>query len=285
MNIKYTTLLIFALVLSSCKQEKKQDKVTEQPQEKTTEAITVIQGHAHNDYEQERPLFEALENGFVSVEADVHLINGELYVTHDAPANLDSETTLEAMYLDPLKAHIQKNNGHVYPNYNGVFYLMVDFKTEAIPTYNKLKEVLVNYQEMLSTVRNGVEKKGAVKVFISGNRPIQEIINDEPKLALLDGRPKDLINNISSLIMPVVSDNYNNFLSWDGTGKLDKNEEHRFKDLVKRTHAQGKALRLWASPDNENVWRFLLDNDVDLINTDLLAEFRAFLLEYKASKK
>ncbi len=85
--------------------------------------------------------------------------------------------------------------------------------------------------------------------------------------------------------MPVVSDNYINFLSWDGTGKLDKNEEQRFKDLVKKTHTQGKVLRLWASPDNENVWRFLLDNDVDLINTDLLAEFRTFFLEYKASKK
>ncbi|NVJ48512.1 MAG: hypothetical protein HWE07_15355, partial [Cytophagia bacterium] len=39
--------------------------------------------HAHNDYEHERPLFDALENGFTSVEADVYLIDGELYVYHD----------------------------------------------------------------------------------------------------------------------------------------------------------------------------------------------------------
>lgn len=280
MKLKNIYIIISLIIFSNCNQQKKQEKI-----QYKSETISVIQGHAHNDYEHERPLFYALENGFVSVEADVHLIDGQLYVTHDVPETLDPNLTLEALYLEPLKQHIQENQGVIYPGYDGVFYLMVDFKTEAIPTYNKLKEVLENYQDILSTVINGVEQKGVVKVFISGDRPIQEIIDDEPKLALLDGRPKDLENDISSLIMPVVSDNYNNFLSWDGTGELDKNEVQQFKDLVKKTHAQGKVLRLWASPDNENVWRFLLDNDVDLINTDLLAEFRTFWLEYKASKK
>lgn len=230
-------------------------------------------------------MFYALDNGFVSVEADIHLINEELYVSHDTPAKLDPKLTLETLYLEPLKAHIQKNNGAVYPNYNGVFYLMVDFKTAALPTYNKLKKILANYQGMLSIVKNGVEQKGVVKVIISGNRPIEEIIKEESKLALLDGRPKDLESNISSLIMPVVSDNYKNYLSWDGFGELDMGEEQRFKALVKSTHAQGKVIRLWASPDNENVWQFLLENGVDLINTDLLDEFRVFILEYNASKK
>lgn len=282
MKLKFIYVVMTAVVLSGCKENKtkyKQDKSQEKEQ-----VITVIQGHSHNDYEQDRPLFEALDNGFVSVEADVHLINGKLYVTHDIPATLDPKLTLEAMYLDPLKAHIQKNNGSVYPNYNGVFYLMVDFKTEAVPTYKKLKEILTKYEDILSIVKNDVEQKGVVKVFISGNRPIEKILKEETKLALLDGRPKDLESNISSLIMPVVSDNYNNFLSWDGYNQLDKAEEQRFKLLVKNTHAQGKVIRLWASPDNENVWRFLLENDVDLINTDLLSDFRIFLLKYKGYK-
>lgn len=263
MKLKTVYVVMIFLVFSSCNQKQKREKVQEQPQEKT-EVITVIQGHAHNDYEHKRPLFYALDNGFVSVEADIHLINEELYVSHDTPAKLDSKLTLETLYLEPLKAHIQKNNGAVYPNYNGVFYLMVDFKTAALPTYNKLKKILANYQGMLSIVKNGVEQKGVVKVIISGNRPIEEIIKEESKLALLDGRPKDLESNISSLIMPVVSDNYNNLLSWDGYNQLDKAEEQRFKLLVKNTHAQGKVIRLWASPDNENVWQFLLENGVDL---------------------
>lgn len=284
MKLKTTILVISLIVFTNCNQLRKQEKTQNKSQEKV-EVISVIQGHAHNDYEHERPLFYALENGFVSVEADVYLIDDQLYVTHDIPETLDPSLTLEALYLEPLKQHVQANHGAVYPDYDGVFYLMVDFKTEAVTTYNKLKEILVNYQNIITTVKNGVEQKKVIKIFISGERPKQEILNDDLKLAFLDGRPKDLESNISSLIMPVVSDNYINFLSWDGAGDIDKNEEQRFKDLVKNTHAQGKVLRLWASPDNENVWRFLLNNDVDLINTDLLAEFRDFFLEHKASKK
>ena len=38
--------------------------------------------HAHNDYQHARPLFSALERGFRSVEADVHLVDGQLLVGH-----------------------------------------------------------------------------------------------------------------------------------------------------------------------------------------------------------
>jgi len=38
-------------------------------------------------------------------------------------------------------------------------------------------------------------------------------------------------------------------------------------------------------PDNANVWKFLLDNGVDLINTDRLKEFREFIVKYNSSRK
>ena len=41
--------------------------------------------HAHNDYEHDRPLLDALDQGFTSVEADVWLVDGQLYLGHDAP--------------------------------------------------------------------------------------------------------------------------------------------------------------------------------------------------------
>ena len=40
--------------------------------------------HAHNDYEHTRPLFDALDQGFNSVEADVFLVDGKLLVGHTA---------------------------------------------------------------------------------------------------------------------------------------------------------------------------------------------------------
>ena len=36
----------------------------------------LAQAHAHNDYEHDRPLLDALEHGFTSVEADVWLVDG-----------------------------------------------------------------------------------------------------------------------------------------------------------------------------------------------------------------
>ena len=57
--------------------------------------------HAHNDYEHPRPLLDALDHGFTSVEADVFLVDGQLLVAHD-PADLDPARTLESLYLDPL---------------------------------------------------------------------------------------------------------------------------------------------------------------------------------------
>ena len=242
----------------------------------------VIPGHAHNDYENENPLHDALNNGFESVEMDVHLVNGQLYVSHDRPKELKQEMTLESLYLNPLKEHIARHNGHVYPGYNGPLYLMIDLKTAAEPTYKKLKSVLNDYLSILSVVNDGEEKKRPVKIFISGNRPFKKILDEELKLASLDGRPSDLRKNIPASVMPVVSDHYFNILSWTGEDKIQEKELEKFKKLVKQTHKQGKKLRLWAAPDRPVVWKFLLEHDVDLINTDRLDPFREFYVQYDA---
>jgi len=36
----------------------------------------LLNAHAHNDYLHKNPLFDALKNGFTSVEVDIHLLNG-----------------------------------------------------------------------------------------------------------------------------------------------------------------------------------------------------------------
>lgn len=268
MNYSYLLFIVFVLIFSDYCQE-----------------LEVIQGHAHNDYEHKNPLRDALRNGFTSVEVDVHLVDDNLYVSHDLPQELNPALTLEKLYLDPLEDHILKNNGSVYPNYTGFFYLMIDFKTSAKPSYKKLKTILSNYLSIISVVQNGVEQKGSVKIFISGSRPFDEVLNDEPKLAGLDGRPDDLNKHIPTSIIPVISDNYSNHLSWSGYGAINEDEKKQLKMLVQNTQAQNKKLRLWASPDNEIVWKFLLDNGVDLINTDHLKEFRVFIEKYNASMK
>lgn len=235
-----------------------------------------IPGHAHNDYEHKRPLQMALENGFTSVEADVHLINNELYVAHNKPSNLSNTPTLQELYLKPLSKRIKKNGGVIYPSNEGPFYLMIDVKSSASVTFDALQAVLSKYESMSSS--NG----GPVSFVISGNRAIDKILSGNQKLMQLDGRPADLSEKISAEKMPIVSQNYKKYLSWKGKGAIKPNELAELQDLVKSTHDQNKKLRLWASPENEEVWQFLIDNGVDIINTDKIQEFKKFY-EEKAS--
>jgi len=46
-------------------------------------AKPLLRAHSHNDYAHTRPLLDALDQGFCSVEADIYLENGQLLVGHD----------------------------------------------------------------------------------------------------------------------------------------------------------------------------------------------------------
>lgn len=74
----------------------------------------VAQTHAHNDYEHTRPLYDALSHGFVSVEADVWLVDGELLIAHDKE-DLDPTRTLRGLYLEPLREIAKGKGRSAYP--------------------------------------------------------------------------------------------------------------------------------------------------------------------------
>jgi hypothetical protein len=229
-----------------------------------------VNAHAHNDYEHTRPLFDALQNRFTSVEADVHLQNNILLVSHDRP--LASAPTLEALYLKPLDSMVNKNGGSVYPDFKGVFYLMIDIKTEPDASYQALKSLINQYPKLLCK-----SSPCNVKIFLSGERPLTAILREGYIGLALDGRPEDLSKEYSAELMPVISDTYLNWSRWDGKTVLKDSDLLRIKDLATRVHAVGKQLRLWAIPDNPTVWQALLQAGVDLLNTDKLNELNLFL--------
>jgi glycerophosphoryl diester phosphodiesterase len=226
--------------------------------------------HAHNDYEHHRPLRAALENGFISVEVDVHWQNERLLVAHDQTT--DYSPTLESLYLIPLDSIQKKNNGWIYPGSKEPFYLMIDIKTEGESTYRALRELLGQYPGLLCHA-----EPCTVKVFLSGERPLATMLQEGYKGLGIDGRTEDLGKGYSVEQMPVISDTYKAWASWNGLSKPVKNDLQRINDLAKRTHAEGKKLRLYAIPDNEVAWEALLNAGVDLINTDHLLQLSAFL--------
>ena len=234
----------------------------------------LTQAHAHNDYVHPRPLFDALDRGFCSVEADVYLVDGRLLVAHDRK-DVQPERTLEALYLDPLREQVRKNGGRVYPH-GPVVTLLVDVKSEAAPTYAGLERALQPYAAMLTVFRGTTVEPGAVTVIISGNRARDIMAAQTVRLAALDGRKEDFTSNPPRSLVPLVSENWNNHFTSRWNGPLPEPDRQALRQWVEQAHGQGRTVRFWNTPDRPDVWRALADSGVDLIGTDDLAGLQRF---------
>lgn len=237
--------------------------------------------HAHNDYEHPRPLLDALDQGFGSVEADIHLVDGRLLVGHDKKS-LRPERTLAGLYLDPLLARVQAHGGRVYRG-GPTIALLVDVKTEAVATYAALHELLGRYAAMLTVYRDGVAAPGAVTVILSGNRARAEVAAQPLRYVAIDGRLDDLTANPPAALVPWVSENWQKAFTWKWAGPMPEADRTKLRELVTLAHAQHRRLRFWNTPDTPAAWRLLNEAGVDLINTDQLAALAAFLRSPRVS--
>lgn len=235
--------------------------------------LLITQAHAHNDYEHTRPLFDALDNGFCSVEADISLIDGKLLVAHK-PSETSPEKTLQRLYLDPLRERVKANGGRVYPN-GPEFTLLIDLKQSWQIIYPALHDVLTNYPDMLVTFHrlpSGAESKqtNAIIVIITGDRDENMFAGETIRYAAIDGQIGDLATNPPAALVPWISANWKNYFHWKGEGIMPSTEFSYLQSVIKQSHEQGRRVRFWGAPDKLNTWRTLHDAGVDLINTDNL---------------
>jgi hypothetical protein len=232
----------------------------------------LAQAHAHNDYEHDRPLLDALEHGFTSVEADVWLVEGELRVAHDA-WELDEAPTLEEAYLDPLAALVTPDGKQLYPGYDGTFQLLIDIKSEGPATWAAIEEELAEHRKFITRHHHGQVRDRAVDAVISGNRPLEQMQAAESRYSFYDGRSTDLDSGADPEFMPLVSENWNKLFTWQGVGEMPAAEREALHAHVEQAHAAGYRVRFWAThdiagPARENLWRELQAAGVDHINTD-----------------
>jgi alkaline phosphatase len=75
--------------------------------------LTANHLHSHNDYKQNIPFLTAYYAGAGSIEADVYLLNGKLYVAHERN-EIAEDRTLDELYLKPLAALFRKNGNKPY---------------------------------------------------------------------------------------------------------------------------------------------------------------------------
>ncbi|MEV0173906.1 phosphatidylinositol-specific phospholipase C/glycerophosphodiester phosphodiesterase family protein [Streptomyces sp. NPDC050803] len=244
--------------------------------------------HAHNDYEHPRPLLDALDHRFGSVESDIFLVGDQLLVAHD-PEDLDPSRTLESLYLDPLAARVRANHGSVYRGYRKPLQLLIDIKTEGSSTYLELDRHLKRYKHLFTTYAHGRVFPGPVTAVISGDRAARVPMEAQTvRRAFYDGRLADLGSAAPASFIPLISDNWTRNFTWLGAGAFPDAERQKLHAIVHAAHTRGQRVRFWATPDlpgpeRDALWTELIAADVDHLNTDDLAGLEAFLDAHRSA--
>lgn len=243
----------------------------------------VARTHSHNDEAHQVPLFDALSNGFVSIEVDIFAAQEKLLVGHSV-LELTNERTLESLYLDPLLELTLRNKGNVYSESGQSLQLIIDLKQISESAHKALHETLKRYDSMLTSYKDGKKHEGAVTVIVTGYRPDEASIKSEPvRYMAYDGHVKERGNGMDPNVVPLISGSGG--LSWSGEGPMPERERQRLKSIVDTAHANGQRVRFWSEAEGSRPaaraaqWKEMLDANVDYIHTDYLPELREWLLK------
>ncbi|KAI8981286.1 hypothetical protein BD414DRAFT_464401 [Trametes punicea] len=256
--------------------------------------------HSHNDYWRDVPLLTALSFGVASVEADVSLINGTLYVGHENAA-LTPDRTLDSLYIQPLLQILKKQNpqnaftaGSTTPN--GVFdtasniplQVLIDIKTDGVEALPFILKAFQPLREAgyLTTFANGTLTTSAITVVGTGNSPLEQVKALSPRDYFFDAPLTQLTDpslntTWDPTLSPLASTDYAPAVGWSGIGNITDEQKANITKFVGDAHALGIKARFWDTPAwpvyaRENVWRALLEGGADWLNADDLAAASAF---------
>ena len=186
------------------------------------EKYTTANAHSHNDYQQALPLMLAWSNQFGSIEVDIFLHNGKLVVAHDS-SQLARQWALDSLYLRPLRLCIAKNGGSVYMDKSRSLQLMIDIKSEAHATLDKLVTLLKSYSDLVSNP--------SLKIVISGSRPDAAHFSAYPAWILFDGELRKEYQPEALKKIEMISDNFARYSFWRGGGPIpEKDKEALIKN-------------------------------------------------------
>ncbi len=222
-------------------------------------------GHSHNDYLNANPFFNAYNEGFGSIEADVFPINGVLYVAHKKE-EIQQQNTFKALYLDPLLSKLNINS-------STQLNLLVDVKENYKAALSLLIQELQPLMKYLSTTG----KAKNITVSISGNRPPPDEYRQYPDFIFFDD---DLTLKHSSeqwQRVHLVSLPFVKLSSWTGKGAISRKDLKTLRHTIDSVHSAGKPIRFWAAPDNKKAWKQQMKLGVDFIGTDKINEMGSYV--------
>lgn len=223
-----------------------------------------IKIHSHNDYQQHTPFWNAYSNGMQSIEVDLVLDKGNLYVAHEL-REIDENRTLESLYLQPLTTAVNLNIGKAQQ-----LVFLIDLKGDAVVSMKVLLPILKKYEKLI--------KQQHIQFVISGNKPPLEDFTKWPQYVQIDYQSLNPIENQQIWNkVAMVSLNFKDYSVWNGKGRMVEEERQKVQAVVDRVHQLGKPLRFWGTPDGKTAWKAFVDLGVDVINTDQPYQARTYL--------
>ena len=227
--------------------------------------------HAHNDYAQAVPFWNALAAKCASIEADLILKDDILFVAHER-ASIKTKRTFETLYLAPIQKSLELDL------IKQPFVLLIDLKTTAETSLPKVIKTIEEYPQLIEA-----SKKGTITFVISGNRPKTEDYYQYPSFIKFDYQSVEPIEDKATLEkVAMVSLSFRSVARWNGKKELPANQDKKLRVIIGKAHAMGKPIRFWATPDSKTAWQTLHQMGVDYINTDRVDECAIF---FKSSKK
>ena len=228
--------------------------------------------HSHNDYDQPVPFSHAYNRGFGAIEADVFLLNNQLFVAHDQD-KIRKDKSLVAQYLQPLKARLTRD-------VDRQISLLIDIKGD----YRNILPELIRELEPLQQFMTNTASAGRLRILISGNRPPPQEFKNYPEYIAFD---EDLLHTYTAEELKRVSQislRFSNYSTWTGAGMLPERDSVALQTVIHAAHSLNKPIRFWDAPDNANGWTELLNLGVDIIGTDRIDALASFLEEKSDAK-
>lgn len=252
--------------------------------------ITPKNIHSHNDYSRDIPLFRALSVGCIGVEADIHLVNDDLLVSHSS-RDMKPSRTLTSLYLSPLLNILQSQNkqranesaplmGLFNNQPDETLILLLDFKTDPSLSMPVVMAQLQPFRDAgyLTHWDGSNLVQGPIAIVASGLASTRfDLLPSTSGSVFLDAPLDELAktgsqyNNSNSLyasapLAPALGGRVSLF-------GMNKGQLSRIDGLVKDAQARGLKARFWATPNwpiglRDRTWKQLVGQNVGMLNVD-----------------
>ncbi|WP_312077055.1 alkaline phosphatase [Chryseobacterium sp.] len=224
--------------------------------------------HSHNDYEQRVPFWYALGAGATSIEADVYLVNNELFVSHEQK-DIKKERTFDNIYLKSIEKALDLGIIKDQP-----LQILIDLKTDGESTLKKVVAEISKYPK-ITAQKN-------ISFVISGNKPTPEKFTSYPDFIQFDYQSLDNLTPEQWKKVALLSLNFKVYSVWNGKGGLTEDDLPKVNEVIRKAKSFNKPFRFWGIPDGKTSWEFFAHAGVDFINTDHPKECAEYIAKLDA---